>query len=213
VPLLRVESFELGPLATNAYLIWNPDTMRAVVVDPGMDPGPLLSRLEPFHVEAVVLTHAHFDHIGGVEDVRRLKRCPVYVHSAEADWLTDGRLNGSLWWPELGGEIRVEPADGFLEDGRRYEWIGETFEVYHTPGHSPGGVSIRCGNRLFCGDVLFRRSVGRTDLPGGDWDSLVRSVRDVLFRLPDDVVVYPGHGPSTTIGEEKADNPYVGAGA
>lgn len=209
--MLRVESFELGPLATNAYLVWNPDTRRAIVIDPGMEPEPLLSRLEPLIVEAVVLTHAHFDHIGGVEDVRRLKRCPVYVHPAEADWLTDGRLNGSLWWPEFGGEIRTDPADGFLEDGRRYEWIGETFEVFHTPGHSPGGVSIRCGGLLFCGDVLFRRSVGRTDLPGGDWELLVRSVRDVLFRLPDEVVVYPGHGPSTTIGEEKTGNPYVGA--
>lgn len=207
--MAKVESFPLGPLQTNAYLLLSADERRAVVIDPGMDPEPLLQRVDGLEVEAILLTHAHFDHIGGVDELRKLKNCPVYLHDAEADWLTDAELNGSLAWPDVSPPIATSPADRTLAHGMKLELIGETIEVYHTPGHSPGSVSFRLGHWLFGGDVLFRLSVGRTDLRGGSSRELHDSIHSVLFKLPDETVVYPGHGPSTTIGYEKEHNPYV----
>lgn len=206
---LKLEKFTLGPLATNAYLLVKPELNRAVVIDPGMHPQPLLKRLEGLDIEAVLLTHAHFDHIGGVEAVRRMKGCPVYLHDAEADWLTDPELNGSTLWPELGEPVSTEPAEYALEDGQRLELLGETFRVLHLPGHSPGSVGFLHGGTLFGGDALFRLSVGRTDLPGGSSRELHDSIHTKLFTLPDEVIVHPGHGPKTTIGFEKEHNPYV----
>src|SRR5690606_18314208 len=115
----------------------------------------------------------------------------------------------SLRWPALGAEIVTDPAEYALEHGPTLQLLGEKIEVYHTPGHSPGSVSIRVGDTLFGGDVLFRQSVGRTDLPGGSPSELYNSIHSVLFRLPPDTIVYPGHGPQTTIGYEMEHNPYV----
>ncbi|GAB2671080.1 MBL fold metallo-hydrolase [Paenibacillus thermoaerophilus] len=209
---LHIESFPLGPLETNAYLLTKEGSSRAVVIDPGMKPGKLVSRLDEagLELEAIVLTHAHFDHIGGVDLLRkRGAGCPVYLHEKEAAWLSDGSLNGSLRWPELGGEIVTDAPDFTLRGGERLTLLGETFQVFHTPGHSPGSISLLTGHHLFAGDVLFRGSVGRTDLPGGSWNELLNSIHGVLFELNDDIRVYPGHGPGTTIGYEKEHNPYV----
>ncbi|MEI7026950.1 MBL fold metallo-hydrolase [Paenibacillus sp. y28] len=206
---MKIETFALGPLETNAYLITNDEGSRGFVIDPGMKPDRLLKRIEGLELEAIVLTHAHFDHIGGVDAVRKAKGCPVYLHDAEAEWLTDGKKNGSLRWPELGGAIVTEPAEYALDHGQKLTLIGETFQVYHTPGHSPGSVSLLNGKHLFSGDVLFRMSVGRTDLPGGSSNELLNSIHSILFELADDVKVYPGHGATTTIGFEKERNPYV----
>lgn len=199
----------LGPVQTNAYILADHKARRCVVIDPGMQPAALIAKLEGYEVEAILLTHAHFDHIGGVDELRRLKGCPVYIHDAEADWLTDPRKNGSLRWPELGVEIVTDPAEYSLEHGQTLQLLGEQIEVYHTPGHSPGSVSFRIGDKLFGGDVLFRHSVGRTDLPGGNAAELHHSIHSVLFQLPPDTIVYPGHGPQTTIGYEMEHNPYV----
>jgi glyoxylase-like metal-dependent hydrolase (beta-lactamase superfamily II) len=209
--MLKIESFSLGPLETNAYLIMTEDESKAIIIDPGMEPERLLARIRDMEIEAVLLTHAHFDHIGGVEAVRTSKGCPVYVHEVEQDWLSSGELNGSLLWPELGGEIRTSPAERLLKGGEQLILLGETFDVYHTPGHSPGSVSfhLRSQNLLFGGDVLFRMSVGRTDLPGGSSRELYASIHDKLFQLEEETKVLPGHGPATTIGYEKRYNPYV----
>jgi glyoxylase-like metal-dependent hydrolase (beta-lactamase superfamily II) len=180
------------------------------VIDPGMNPQSLLRRINGFDVEAILLTHAHFDHIGGVEAIRKLKGCPVYLHDEEADWLTDPRKNGSAMWPELGEPIAADPAEHALDDGQVLDLLGGLkLKVLHTPGHSPGSVGFLYENKLFGGDVLFRLSVGRTDLRGGSSRELHDSIHTKLFVLPDEVEVFPGHGPKTTIGFEKENNPYV----
>ncbi|WP_342427126.1 MBL fold metallo-hydrolase [Paenibacillus sp. FSL L8-0158] len=206
---LSIRSFNLGPLQTNAYLLQGDDPKRAVIIDPGMNPGPLLRAIEPLTIEAILLTHAHFDHIGGVEEIRNAKGCPVYLHALEQDWLTSPKLNGSLMWPEASPPISTEPAEYDLAEGQQLNLIGHTFQVFHTPGHSPGSVSFLCGKDLFSGDVLFRQGVGRTDLTGGRERDLYDSIQNKLFPLGDDVTVYSGHGPKTSIGYEKANNPYI----
>ncbi len=206
---LRIEAIPLGPLQTNAYLVVELERKKAVVIDPGTNPKALLRKLEGLHVEAVLLTHAHFDHIGGLDEVRKAAGCPVYVHDAEAEWLGDPELNGSARWPDIGGPVVTAPAEYAVDEGMKLQLLGETWLVRHTPGHSPGSVSYVLGGVVFGGDVLFRMGVGRTDLRGGSSRELYDSIQRKLFTLPVETVVYPGHGPSTTIGYEKANNPYV----
>lgn len=207
--MLQIDGFALGPLQTNAYIIADPQQRRCVVIDPGMNPEALLRKVEGCEVEAILLTHAHFDHIGGVDELRKRKGCPVYLHDAESDWLVNAKKNGSLMWPDIGPPIVTDAAEYALDHNQKLTLLGETFKVLHTPGHSPGSVSFLLGDKLFGGDVLFRQSVGRTDLPGGSSRDLYNSIHAVLFKLPVETVVYPGHGPRTTIGYEKENNPYV----
>lgn len=208
--MLTIESFCLGPLQTNAYLLMNEEG-KGIIIDPGMNPGALIKRINNLNleIEAIVLTHAHFDHMGGVDEVRKLKGCPVYLHDLESEWLTSPKLNGSLNWSQMTGPLSTDAAEYDLADGQQLELIGHRFDVYHTPGHSPGSVSLLCGNDLFAGDVLFRLGVGRTDLYGGRERDLMDSIHNKLFVLKDEVKVYPGHGPRTTIGYERSNNPYV----
>lgn len=205
---LTIRSFNLGPLQTNAYLVQDKDTGRGLIIDPGMNPGSLVRAIEGLTIEAILLTHAHFDHMAGVDEVRRAAGCPVYLHPLEQEWMTSPKLNGSLMWPQISQPVTAAPAEYDLGEGQILDLIGHKFKVYHTPGHSPGSVSFHCGKDLFGGDVLFRMGVGRTDLPGGRERDLIDSVHR-LYLLDDEVTVYPGHGPKTTIGYEKINNPYI----
>ena len=200
----------LGPIETNAYVLSN-DQGQGIVIDPGMNPEPLLAHIETLDIVAILLTHAHFDHIGGVEDVRKKTGAPVYVHDLEADWLTDPQKNGSARWSEMMDPIRCQPRDESLADGQRLSLAGITLEVRHTPGHSPGSVSFYLPEHrtVIAGDTLFAGSIGRTDLPGGDHATLLESIRQQLFVLPDETNIYPGHGSETTIGDEKKFNPFL----
>jgi hydroxyacylglutathione hydrolase len=207
-PQLTIEKYVLGPFQTNAYVLTNPASGESIVIDPGMEPAALIRALEGKNVVAILLTHAHLDHIGGLNQVRALTGAPVYIHPLEQSWLTDPDLNGSTRW-NLSEPIVCEPAEHELADGQTLELAGLSIRVLHTPGHSPGSCSFVVGTHCFGGDVLFAQSIGRTDLPGGSFETLMISIQDKLFELDDDTIIYPGHGPKTTIEAEKLYNPYV----
>ncbi|MGZ9587305.1 MBL fold metallo-hydrolase [Paenibacillus marinisediminis] len=204
--MYRISSYPLGALETNAYVLENEETKEAIVIDPGSEPEELLFGLGDLKVQAVLLTHAHFDHIGGLQEVRDRYKCPVYMHRNEEQWLVKPELNGSLMWPQVTRPISTQPAEHFIRQGDKLELIGLTFDVLHTPGHSPGSVSYLIDDHLFSGDVLFKNSVGRTDLRGGSHPELMDSIHKKLLPLGDEVNVYPGHGPATTIGQERKYN-------
>ncbi|TCP70454.1 MBL fold metallo-hydrolase [Baia soyae] len=208
--MMNVEMFELGPVMTNAYLVYDSQTQKGVVFDPGMYPDQLLQRIKKLHVtiEAILLTHAHFDHMGGVEEVRTHTGASVYIHKKEEDWLADPMKNGSGRWPMM-PKLTARPAEHILVGGETLQIAGFQFKVLYTPGHSPGSISFYDGAHVFSGDALFRDSIGRTDLYGGDHKTLIRSIKGKLMELPDQTVVYSGHGPETTIERERNHNPFI----
>ncbi|MCA1021375.1 MBL fold metallo-hydrolase [Halobacillus litoralis] len=206
--MMKISRLPLGPVSTNAYIIH--ENKKALVIDPGGDYKKLESYLQEreLDVQAVLLTHAHFDHIGAVDEVREAYSAPVYIHENEADWLGNPQKNGSQLFGL--GQITAAPADYFLKEGPM-ELEGFPFEVRFTPGHSPGSVSFVFRNQRFtiAGDTLFQRGIGRTDLPGGSREVLENSIREQLFSLRADMRIFPGHGQPTTVGEEMEENPFL----
>lgn len=200
----------LGPIQTNGYVLTN-DKKQGIVIDPGMDEPALLEVIKDIDVQAILLTHAHFDHIGGLEAVRKQTGAPVYIHDEEADWLLDADKNGSSRWLMVTGAIVCQERDHSLMDQQTLELAGLTIKVLHTPGHSPGSVSfyIESEGVLIAGDTLFAGSIGRTDLTGGDYETLITSIKQQLLTLPEETKVYPGHGPETVIKDEKMYNPFL----
>ncbi|SDI95557.1 MBL fold metallo-hydrolase [Salimicrobium halophilum] len=206
--MLRIARIPLGPIGTNGYVLYKEG--RALVIDPGGDFDKLHTFMEEknLQVEAILLTHAHFDHIGAVEEVRKHYKAPVYVHLEEADWLETPSKNGSEWFGM--DPVVANGPDFILEPGTQR--IGDfQFEVRHVPGHSPGSVAFVFRNERFtiAGDTLFQRGIGRTDLPGGDYEQLIDAILEQLLTLRDDMKIYPGHGEPTTVGEERKANPFL----
>lgn len=194
----------VGPVAANCYILGCANTKEAVVIDPGAEDGLIKQEISALDLTAICIinTHGHGDHIGANSKMG----LPVFIHAADAKCLTNPLKNMS---GILGIPINSPPASRLLEDGDKIDVGDLIFEVIHTPGHTPGSISLRCDGIVFTGDTLFAEGVGRTDLPGGSETEIIKSIRERLFILPDETKVYPGHGPATTIGHEKGHNPFI----
>lgn len=207
---IKVSSLTVGALAVNCWLVANEDTKEALVIDPGEEAERIKAYAEQkgWVIRYLLLTHGHSDHMGGVEALKALTKAPVYALKEEEALLLDAGMN-------LSTDINFRPiivkADEFFEDGQTVTLCGITLEVLHTPGHTPGGCCFYCEEAgcVFSGDTLFQGSVGRSDFPGGSMSKLVRSVKEKLLVLPEETVVYPGHGERTSIGYEKKYNPFL----
>jgi hydroxyacylglutathione hydrolase len=204
---LAVERYELGPIGTNGYLVRAHEAARkAVVIDPGAEADRLLRSLEDHaaRCEAILITHGHWDHLGGVADLAEATSAPVYMAEDERLLLEDvNRFTP----PEV--ELRPYVLDVGLKGDEMLELAETSFQVLRVPGHSPAHLAYYADACLFSGDLVFAGSVGRTDLPGADWETLVDSIRTLADRFPPETVVYPGHGNQTTLGAELARNPFL----
>jgi len=209
---VRVERFSVGPLDNNLYLLTADTTPEAIVIDPSIDSEGVLDEIgrRGLRVKRILLTHAHIDHILMVKRFHEVTQAPVWLHEGDRPLYEHGAEQAAslgMPWP---GSVPIAHA---IQDGEEVGAPEIPIQAFHTPGHSPGSVTLATPEGLICGDVLFRGSVGRTDLPGGDWPVLVRSIRERLFRYPHETRVLPGHGPETTIGLEFRTNPFVGVPA
>lgn len=204
------DHFEVGPLACNCYIVGDPVTRDAIVIDPGGDADTLATalRAKDLRVTAIVATHAHFDHLLAAESLRALTGAPFYLHDDDRPLLDWYEESGRMF---LGLELGRPPAiDTPASEGDVLTAGTVELHVIHTPGHSPGSITLTAADAIFSGDTLFAGSVGRSDLPGGDTRTLLGVIREKLFSFGEETRVYPGHGPSTTVGIEKATNPFVG---
>lgn len=209
--MLNIQRWTVGPLAENPYLLACAATGQAVFIDPGDDAPLLLAAAASagVRVQAILLTHAHFDHVGALTEVREATGAPVYLHTDDA-WLLQ---QASTYWAYFGRTIApVAPAEQLLAHGDRIAVGASELVVIHTPGHTPGSVCLHApeDRLVIAGDTLFFRGIGRTDLPGGDARALEHSIRTRLWALPDTTNVYPGHGQATSIGDERRENPFLG---
>ena len=205
---LNMKVLVVGALGVNCYILHAEGHDEAVVIDPGGSEEAVWMHIsaEGLTLKAILNTHAHADHIGAVDFLREKTGAKFYIHEADAPMLLDARKNLSAF---MGMPIVTKPADVLLKGGEVLDICHMKFTVLHTPGHSPGGVCYLMEDRVFSGDTLFAESVGRTDFPGSSAKDLMTSVREKLLVLPDEIKVYCGHGPETTIGHERKYNPYI----
>jgi hydroxyacylglutathione hydrolase len=209
--MIDVRMFTVGPVQENCFVVREKGSEEAVIVDPGEESERLLQALESLEVKtlaAILVTHTHFDHIGAVTPVAKATGAPVYCPELEKQVLAN--IMDYVPWPGFGPFESYE-ADHTVSGGEKLELAGLEFDVLFTPGHSPGHVTyaLPAEQALFSGDVLFQGSVGRVDLPGGDWPTLSSSIESLLDRYPDEATVYPGHMGVTTLGRERATNPFL----
>jgi len=211
VSSLDVRMFTVGPVQENCYIVRRKDDPAAVIVDPGDEAEQLLTAVERLGietVEAILVTHTHFDHVGAVAPVARATEAPVYCPELETQVLAN--IMDYVPWPGF-GPFESYQADHTVAGGETLELAGLSFDVVFTPGHSPGHVTYALpeDEAMFSGDVLFQGSVGRVDLPGGDWPTLLASIENLIGAYPAETTVYPGHMGVTTLGRERATNPFL----
>jgi hydroxyacylglutathione hydrolase len=207
---MDVRMFTVGPVAENCFLVRRDGSDRALIVDPGEEAPKLLAAIDALGVtlDAILLTHTHFDHVGAVAPVAKATGAEVWVPQIEKPVLAD--INAFIPFPGI-GPYESYDAEHTLSGGEKLELAGFEIDVLFTPGHSPGHVTFAIADEqaLFSGDVLFQGSVGRTDLPGGDWPTLLESIRSLVDTYPEETTVYPGHMGVTTLGAERATNPFL----
>jgi len=209
---MKIDRLILGAFETNCYILRGSETAKdCLIVDTGLEAGGLIDFLAEHELNpvAVILTHGHVDHTTGVAALREnFSNVKVYIHRLDATMLAGAQGNLSAL---TGKPFRTEPADLLIEEGDAIKQAGIKLEVLHTPGHTPGGICLYSKDEgiVFVGDTLFAASIGRTDFPGGSITQLVKSIKEKLCILPDETVVYPGHGPVTTIAQERTHNPYL----
>jgi len=207
--MIHIESFVLlKEFQTNTYLVWDDVSQEALLIDPSA-PSKITAQLitdRKLHLKMVINTHGHGDHIAGNTYFTSAFHCPLGIHPFDSAMLTDNRRNMSSY---MGYDLKLSAADAMLNDGEELMLGSEIVRIIHTPGHTPGSICLLVSKYLISGDTLFEQSIGRTDFPTGSHAAIIKSIREKLFVLPDDVLVFPGHGPTTSIGLEKANNPFV----
>jgi glyoxylase-like metal-dependent hydrolase (beta-lactamase superfamily II) len=205
---LQVEPLIVGPLFSNCYIVWDEDKKEGAVIDPGDDADNILKVVKELGIKIkyILATHGHFDHVGAVAPLRRELKVEFLAHKDDFFFIENGENAANRW----GVAIEQPPKpDRFIDDGEKIMVGNFEIEVLHTPGHSPGGVSFLNDSMVFAGDTLFQGSIGRTDFRKGSIEDLSKSIKTRLYTLPDDTLVYTGHGPVTTIGDEKKYNAFV----
>jgi len=205
---MKYKEIIVGALETNCYLVYCEETKECAVVDPGAEPERIFPEVAEDALKpiAIINTHGHIDHTGANRDIKDHYGAPLYIHAG------DNAMLGKIQQLELSlflGAKDSPPADHFMNDGDEIKIGNCSLRVLHTPGHSPGSVSLLGDGFLMSGDTLFMEGVGRTDLPGGSQKQLEESIREKIMTLPDDTVVLPGHGPQTTVGQERVNNPFL----
>ena len=208
--MLMVKCVAVGRLFSNSYVIFDSESKEGIIIDAGDEAEKIFSIVKNHGVavKGIFLTHGHFDHVLALKDLEEKLGCGFYIHKEDERILSSAPSDAKTF---LGIDVPPPPKpDGWLQDGQTITIGRSAAKVIHTPGHTPGSVCFVFDGFVFTGDLLFAGSIGRTDMPGGDLNSLLSSIKNKLFKLPDDYLVYPGHGPSTMIGVEKSMNPFVG---
>ncbi len=205
---MKIHKFTIGNFEVNNYLVHTVDSPYAILIDAGENPGIILNKIDELrlNLKYLINTHGHGDHIAGNEMILQYTDAILMIHELDSQYLSDPSLNLSAFF---GMELHSPPPQKLLKDGDKILLDNLELKILHTPGHTPGHISIWCDKHAFVGDVIFRDSIGRTDLPLASNQQLIDSIRKKIFTLPADTILNPGHGPNTTVGDEKAFNPFL----
>ena len=205
---IQVLPIVTGPFQENTFIVWDNSNKKCIIIDPGDNPERIISEIDSLNLipKAIVNTHAHLDHIGAVDPLKDYYNIPFYLHKDECNILNN--YESSLTYFGLSPKPTPK-VDVWFEHENRISIDNFNIQLYKTPGHTPGGTCLIINDNVFTGDTIFKVSIGRTDLPGGDFELLSKSLKRMINEIPDTFIIYPGHGPATTLAQEKTENPYL----